>query len=56
MAEKQDKLTYCPFPKHKGEPWDDVVEEDPQYIRWLIYEGPPLDDELFAFLSNLIGE
>lgn len=56
MAEVQDRLTHCPFPKHKGKPWEEVVEDDPQFIRWLLYEGPDLDDELFAHLAELIDE
>ncbi len=32
-------LTHCPFPKHQGEPWEDVVENDREYVHWILYES-----------------
>jgi len=26
----------CPFRKHKGKPWTEVVKEDPEYVEWLV--------------------
>ena len=57
MSEEFDPLEFCPFPKHHGEPWDEVVEEDPGYVRWLIGgEGPEVDAELYDCLTDLLEE
>ena len=48
-------FTLCMFPKHRGIPWEDVVEEDPKYVHWLISgEGPEMDEELYDFLEELL--
>ena len=49
------RLETCPFPKHRGVPWEDVVEDDRRYVEWLVGgEGPEMDDELYDHLMELL--
>lgn len=53
----EDRLWICPFPKHQGEEWADVVDEDRRYVEWLISaEGPEMDQELYDYLEDLLEE
>lgn len=48
-------LVRCPFPKHGGKLWADVIEEDPKYIEWLLSgDGPELHEELYNKLTRLM--
>jgi hypothetical protein len=29
----------CPFPKYQGVKWATVVEQDPDYVNWLLHES-----------------
>lgn len=50
-------LTHCPFRKHRGESWEDVLEEDRRYMEWLVSgEGPDLGQELYDTLMDLLEE
>lgn len=50
-------LTHCPFPKHRGERWEDVLEDDRRYLEWLVsHEGPDLGEELYETLMDLLEE
>ena len=41
------------FGKHKNEQVEDVIEDDPQYIRWLIENGiVQFDDETLEVISK----
>lgn len=52
-----DRYTYCPFPKHKDKLWAEVIEEDREYVEWLVsMEGPDLSDMLYDFLIDLLEE
>ncbi len=42
----------CPFGKHKGEPWEMIRAEDPQYILWL-YDNAKKEDQK-VFYKNLL--
>ena len=47
------------FPKHRYEPWADVVENDRSYVEWLVggQDNPPdLSDELRDYLMDLLEE
>ena len=33
-----DPLTHCPFNKHFGKDWYTVLEEDREYIEWLVVD------------------
>ena len=51
----------CPFPKHKGIPWEDILEEDRPYMEWLVSGSdgpdPPIDEELYELImEHLEGE
>ena len=35
--------THCPYPKHRGWPWEDVVERDPSYAGFLMSVDGPAD-------------
>lgn len=49
------RLERCPFPKHEGEEWTEVVENDPEYVEWLISgEGPDMDSTLLDHLTDLL--
>lgn len=50
-------LKVCRLPKHDGEPWCDVVEEDRPYVEWLVSgDGPELNDDLYDELMELLEE
>ena len=52
-----DATVVCPFPKHQGKPWEDVIDEDRNYVEWLVgYEGPELRPELYNRLMELLEE
>lgn len=49
------RLTRCPFPKHRGELWEDVVAEHRRYVEWLVSgDGPEIDEELYDRLIDLL--
>ena len=43
----------CPFAKHQGELWSDVIEEDRDYVEWLTKQDW-LSDELHKYLIELL--
>lgn len=48
----------CHFPKHNGVPWILVVEDDPDYVEFLLsddYEGV-LGEDLYSMLMMLMEE
>ncbi len=55
-----DPLVHCPFTKHPGKLWRDVLEEDRLYVEWLVSgnDGPttPIDDELYDHLIGLLED
>jgi hypothetical protein len=52
--EPQDPLV-CFFPKHKGKLWTDIIQDDPEYIEWLVwsYDGE-IDEETYDLLVDLL--
>ncbi len=41
------------FGKHKDEQVEDVIEDDPKYIEWLIMEGVAMfDDETLELIAR----
>lgn len=30
------RSTVCPFSKHRGESWYTVIQDDREYVRWLL--------------------
>lgn len=55
MDDSVDYYIYCPFPKHRYTPWEDVVVEDRQYVEWLVGgEGPELVPGLEERLVSLL--
>lgn len=42
----------CPFKKHKGEPWSEVLEEDPDYVDWILDNIDDLDADLRKLLEG----
>jgi len=52
-----DRFTYCPFTKHKGIRWIEVVQDDVQYVEWLLdSEDADVDDSMHEFLTNLLED
>lgn len=56
--DEQDPLDQiCWFKKHEGEPWRDVVETDPDYVHFILYEtNLRLDQQLVEALEMELGE
>lgn len=53
----KDRLIHCPFPKHKGKPWTTIIEEDYDYVYWLVSgEGPDMEDELYDLLTEYLED
>jgi hypothetical protein len=47
----------CRFPKHKGERWEDIVKDDPEYVEFILSgEGPHLDEEQYDYIMELLEE
>lgn len=42
----------CPFKKHKGEPWGQVLDEDPEYVDWILENIDDLDTDLRELLEG----
>jgi len=38
-SEDENLADFCPFPKHKGRTWEDVINDDPRYVKFLFDEG-----------------
>lgn len=53
---KRQSLKFCPFKKHLGRSWNDIVTIDRAYVEWLVSgEGPEnLDPELEDVLIDLL--
>lgn len=45
---------HCNMPKYKGQFWDDVIQQDPNYIKWLIQnlENFELSNDAYAAFKN----
>ena len=55
MTDSIDITTHCPFPKHRGESWQDVVDDDFDYAEWLVSaEGPDMDDEMYDGIMDAL--
>ena len=51
------ELERCQFNKHKDKLWIEVVEEDPDYVEWLISgEGPEMGIALYDYLTELLED
>jgi hypothetical protein len=48
--EEHLRSTICFFPKHKGECWYNVVQNDRDYVSWLL-ENKEFDDDDAAALE-----
>lgn len=47
----------CPFPKHKGRLWASILEDDPQYVHWVVsMEGPPLTNDQYDHIMVLLED
>jgi hypothetical protein len=47
----------CGFPKHEGKPWTLVIEEDPDYVSWILSgEGPLIGPTLYEKLTEMMEE
>lgn len=52
-----DFTTHCPFPAHKGQAWQEVVEKNQSYAEWLISaEGPDMDEEMYMVIEDALIE
>lgn len=50
-----DPMVGCPWSKHRGVPWEIVVQKDRAYVEWLIsQEGPEMGTELYDHLTELL--
>jgi hypothetical protein len=50
-------VTICPYPKHYGKKWADIMEEDAAYIEWLVsLNGPPMHPDRFDYLMDLLED
>ena len=51
-------LETCPFPKHEGRDWEDVVRDDRAYVEWLVSGEPDFEmwDDMYDFLIELLEE
>lgn len=51
------RFAICPFPKHEGKRWEDVIAEDRQYVEWLVSgSGPNMSVFLYEHLIELLEE
>ena len=48
----------CPFPKHEGREWVDIIQDDRAYMEWLVSGEPDFElwDELETYLIDLLEE
>lgn len=51
------RLGFCPFPKYEGDPWEEVVAQDRDYVLWLVGpKGPEMDPILYDRLIELLED
>lgn len=48
------RATICNFPKHYGETWEKVVDDDPRYVAWVLENVEDLDEELRDALQAVL--
>ncbi len=52
-----DDLFVCPFPKHRDEMWDDVIQYDRDYCEWLVSaDGPKLGRDMYDMIMDKLEE
>lgn len=55
--QNEDDIYKCPFSKYKGMRWEKVVERDPNYVEWVLYESKlVLSEMLVEYLEDLLEE
>ena len=53
----ENDLAICKLPKHKDEYWSDIIEEDRDYVEWLVSgNGPVVSEELYEYLIELLEQ
>ena len=50
----QEDITICPFSKHKGIPWKNVVKSDRDYCQWLLNSGKIRNPEMEKYLRGIL--
>lgn len=50
----QEDITICPFSKHKGIPWKQVVKSDKDYCQWLLNGGKIRNLEMVKYLKGIM--
>ena len=59
LSERREELEICKFPKHDGEEWEDVMEEDRSYVEFLVSgesRAPDMSTALYDRLMDLLEE
>lgn len=57
MPDSKPDLVYCPFRKHTGERWVDILDTDRSYMEWLVSgKGPSMSFELYDVVMELLEE
>lgn len=54
QPEPQEDITVCPFKKHAGKKWVDVVKEDEDYLTWLLKADKIHSTEMKEFVQSLV--
>lgn len=52
--EEKEDITICPFKKHMGKSWKVVVNQDREYVDWLIGGDKIRSDEMVKYIKSLI--
>ena len=55
FEEEQENLKVCYFLKHEGSLWEDVIEEDREYVEFLV-NSYDLKEDLYDYLMDLLEE
>lgn len=50
----QEDIIICPFSKHKGVPWKNVVKSDRDYCQWLLNGGKIRNPEMEKYLRGIM--
>lgn len=52
--EQEEDVTICPFPRHKGTSWKDVVKKDKEYCEWLLTAGKIRNKLMVDYLKGIM--
>jgi DNA polymerase III epsilon subunit-like protein len=54
LPEQEEDITICPFTKHKGISWKEVVKSDRDYCEWLLNAGKIRSPKMEQYVKEMV--